>query len=101
MRTVLSSISVHLTVGTGRPPEAMINDCFPAPNLMAWNSAVSSKADVRHRGYPMAWTLSGTKLMALLIRYASNRITSSNCFLFREGIAAQSCSSSAVSFDRA
>jgi hypothetical protein len=47
MRTVHSPISVHRTVGTGRPPEAMINDCFPAPNLLAWTSALSSKADIR------------------------------------------------------
>jgi hypothetical protein len=48
MRTVLSPMSVHRTVGTGRPPEAMINDCFPAPNLLAWTSALSSKAAQGH-----------------------------------------------------
>lgn len=32
MRTVLSLISVHRTVGTGRPPQAMINDCLAAPS---------------------------------------------------------------------
>jgi hypothetical protein len=47
MRTVLSPIYVHRTVGTGRPPEAMINDCFPVPNLLAWTSALSSTADIR------------------------------------------------------
>ncbi len=44
MRTVLSLISVHRTVGTGRPPQAMINDFLAASNLLAWTSALSVTA---------------------------------------------------------
>jgi hypothetical protein len=44
MRTVLSPISLHRTVGTGRPPKVMINHCFPAPNLLAWTSALGSES---------------------------------------------------------
>lgn len=44
MRTVLSPISVHRTIGTGRPPQAMINDCLAASNLLAWTSVLSVTA---------------------------------------------------------